>query len=373
MNLLIKIVLFLITILLLLFLLDRATGLKISMMEEWIDPYENTAGAEIRTDEDDENDKDQARNAGNERIQIVDGYKAIKIEQEVIDAAGLKFESPVSRTFTPEFTAYAEVIDITPLVTAKTRYSNMQADIRVLKNDLQSLDLNLKRALALHKTNSLSTGELEKHRADRNLKAAEIDAMNTHLENLAVEIESGWGKEISQLVLDRDRQDLFDRLTNHQSALVQVSLLKDNTLEDVQQKVYVSSRNRRDTAQEVKYLDRAIHVNNQLHGESYFYLLDSGKFLPGNRLFTWIEESGNSITGWFIPENAVIWYANEPWIYTKHDEQLFVRKPLLNARKLVDGWLVQEGINEDDFVVSHGGQTLLSEEFKWAIPNEDDD
>ena len=370
MNLIIKIVLFLITTLLLLFLLDRTTSFDISMLEGLIDMDKKTSGTEIRTDED---DKVQTQDGDIERIQIIEGYKAIKIEQEVINAAGLTFEKPVSRTIMPEFTAYAEVVDITPLVAAKTRYTNLEADINVLKSNLHSLDLILKRARALHESNSLSTGELEKHRADRNLKAAEIDAMNTHLVNLAVEIESGWGKEITRLVLDRDRQDLFDRLTSHQSALVQVSLLKDKTLGNIQQKVYVSNKNQRNTAQEVKYLDRAIHVNNQLHGESYFYLLESGNLFPGNRLFAWIEESGSSMTGLFIPENAVIWYANEPWIYIKHDEQLFVRKPLNNARKLVDGWLVRDGINEDDIIVSHGGQTLLSEEFKWAIPDEDDD
>ena len=92
------------------------------------------------------------------------------------------------------------------------------------------------------------------------------------------------------------------------------------------------------------------------------------------RLFAWVEESGNSSEGYFITDQAVIWYANEPWIYVKHGEELFIRKPLGKAKKIDNGWLLEDKtLVGDDLVVIKGGQILLSEEFKWAIPDENDD
>jgi len=371
MNLISKTLLFLIVVVLVLFLLDKTTSLEISPLKLLRIGQQEVMQLDDKTNERDDEENGHVKEA--ERIHIVDGYKGIHVEDEVIDAAGLKFANPVSMTFRPEFTAYAEVIDIAPLVAAKTRYINLKAELKILQNDLHNNNLILKRAEALHKIKSLSTRELEQNRADRDLKATQLAAMTTRLDNLVYDIKSDWGKEISRLVLDIDKQDLFDKLASHKSALIQISLLKDKILDSDQQNVYVSNRNQRDTALQVTYLDQAIRVNNQLFGESYYYFLDSGRFLPGIRLFAWIEESGDPLSGLFIPDSAVIWYANEPWIYIKHDDHLFVRKPLLKARKLADGWLTVEGVSQDDQVVIHGGQTLLSEEFKWAIPDEDDD
>ena len=149
--------------------------------------------------------------------------------------------------------------------------------------------------------------------------------------------------------------------------------MKNKTLINPQQKVFVNNRNQRQTAKQVSYLDQARQISNPLYGESYIYLLDMQKLSAGLRLFAWIEEEGKSINGFFLPETAVIWYANEPWMYIRYNDDMFVRKPLGSARKLTNGWLFEESQMNDILVITSGGQTLLSEEFKWAIPDEDDD
>ena len=86
------------------------------------------------------------------------------------------------------------------------------------------------------------------------------------------------------------------------------------------------------------------------------------------------SETENKVEGYFIPDNAIIWYANEPWVYVKHGADLFIRKPLGTARRMDDGWLLEDKLLADDeLLVIKGSQTLLSEEFKWAIPDENDD
>lgn len=153
-----------------------------------------------------------------------------------------------------------------------------------------------------------------------------------------------------------------------------LSLPKNKTLDEQQQKVFVNHVNQRDAALSATYLQQAQHVNNSLYGESHIYVIESQKIRPGMKLFAWVEESGVNIEGLFIPESAIVGYASQPWIYVVQDDELFIRKPLGEAGKINKGWLLNdETLVGDDLVVTRGGQTLLSEEFKWAIPDEDDD
>ncbi len=358
MNLFIKILLFLIVVLLVLFLIERTTSLDLGLLNEQVSP-----GHEERDNDGGDQDK----------VRIIDGYKAVELDGDVVEAAGIKYEKLTAVTFKPEFPAYAEAIDIAPLVLLKTKYNNLLAEKNILQNNLHSLNQIYKRAEALHKNKSLSTRELEQNRADRDLKSSELSALTTRMENLAYEIKSNWGNEISGLVLTSDKQETFTQLATHQASLILISLLKDQSLSSEQQTVFVSSNNQHDSALVATYLDRANQISNPLYGESYIYVVESKKFRPGVRLFAWIEEEGENLSGLVIPDSAIIWYASEPWIYIKLEDDLFVRKPVGKARKLSDGWLIDETLFHNVQVVTQGGQTLLSEEFKWAIPDEEDD
>jgi len=317
-------------------------------------------------DEDDEiPDKD--------RIHIIDGYKAIKLDEEQLATVGLSAARLSGMNFRPEFTAYARVVDIAPLVSLRTEYENLHAEKKITENALQSLRVNLRRARALHEARSLSTRELERVRAEVDQKAVELNAMNTRIENLVYKINSEWGKVIGDIALNPEMKTEFNRLALHRDALVTLSLPKDKTLTHTGQVVFISHTSHREDAISAKYLDEAKKAGNPLYGESYFYLLESGKFRPEMRMFAWVVESDETMTGLFVPEKAVVWYANEPWVYIQYENNLFIRKPLSDAIKIEKGWFLSDGIGADEQVVIRGGQTLLSEEFKWAIPDEDAD
>jgi hypothetical protein len=324
--------------------------------------------------------KSEARNSNDTdvddgtKVIIVDGFKAIQLNEKIVATSGLEFEAPKGIFFKPEFIAYAAVIDIEPLVSLKTERQVMLAEQKILQNDLTNYNKILKRAEALHKVKSLSTRDLEKNRADRDLKASRLSAMNTRLSSFEYKIKSLWGETLASFILGQDKKQVFDALASYKTSLILLSLTKNRTLEHNQEKVFINITNNRETAFIAKYLDKANRVSNPLYGESYMYSINARNLRVGTRLFAWIEESGENIEGIFIPESAVVWYANQPWIYLKHDENLFLRKSLGDARKIDKGWLIEDdALVGSDLVVTRGGQTLLSEEFKWAIPDEDDD
>ena len=360
MNLFIKAFLYLIIITLAGFLFAKVTDQEFGLVKE------------IAVS-DEVHEYNTADNDNDEKIQIVDGYKAIKVDEVIINTSGIKFEQLSGMSFKPEFTAYAEVMNIAPLVSLRSEYLNLRAEKSILQNDVNNHHKILKRAEALNKTKSLTTRELENIRADYAVKVSRLNAMETRLQGFVYNLKSNWGDKISQLLLEENHRSDFDKLASHEASLISISLLKNQTLANPQQKVYVSSKNQRSTAIQVHFFDQAKQASNPLYGESYIYLLESQKLSSGIRLFAWIEQQGEPMRGFFVPDSAVIWYANKPWIYTRYEDDLFVRKPLGVARKLTNGWLLQEPFANNAWVVTSGSQTLLSEEFKWAIPDEDDD
>jgi hypothetical protein len=305
---------------------------------------------------------------------VVDGYKAMQLDEDVVDASGIEVSNVEKISIKPESLVYAEIVDIESLVALKTEFEATLAEQYILISDLNNHNKNLQRAEALHKAKSLSARDLDKSRADRDLKSSELRAVNTQLASIKYKVKSLWGEQLASYLFDENKRHEFDLLASYKTSLVLLSLPKNKSLGNKNQKVYINHLNQRESAVAATYLDKANHVNNALYGESYLYLLESDKARAGMKLFAWLEDSGESIEGLFLPDSAVIWYANEAWVYIKQGEELFLRKPLGDAKKITNGWLIENSlIKDNEVVVTRGGQTLLSEEFKWAIPDEDDD
>ncbi|MGB1801120.1 MAG: hypothetical protein ACPHLK_09875, partial [Gammaproteobacteria bacterium] len=126
-------------------------------------------------------------------------------------------------------------------------------------------------------------------------------------------------------------------------------------------------------ARKAYFISAAPFSDNTLQGETYFFRTNGNKIRIGMRLYVWLPNTGFTGEGVNIPAEAIVWYAGKPWAYIQIDEEHFSRRSLLNPVQTSDSWLVTENFNVGDRIVVSGAQTLLSEEFKYAIPDEDDD
>ncbi len=91
------------------------------------------------------------------------------------------------------------------------------------------------------------------------------------------------------------------------------------------------------------------------------------------RLIVWIPQSKTVQMGVRLPAESIIWYAGKPWAYVKLSEELFARRSVPRESELDDAWFVRDGFTTDEHIVVSGAQLLLSEEFRWQIPEEDTD
>jgi len=87
----------------------------------------------------------------------------------------------------------------------------------------------------------------------------------------------------------------------------------------------------------------------------------------------WVPQSGPGVAGVEVPYSAVVWYAGKPWIYVEQAPGRFVRRAVGRHTENGSDWFVRAGLRSGERIVVTGGQMLLSEEFRWQIPEEDND
>ncbi len=86
----------------------------------------------------------------------------------------------------------------------------------------------------------------------------------------------------------------------------------------------------------------------------------------------WIPQSSETLSGVFVPESAVVWSNGKSWVYIKDSEELFLKRAINDPVELGNGVFVFDGLTVGDEVVISGAQMLHAEEYRWSIPDEDD-
>ena len=94
--------------------------------------------------------------------------------------------------------------------------------------------------------------------------------------------------------------------------------------------------------------------------------------LPSNSPVLVIAESLRKLEGVEVPADSVVRYAGKSWIYLQTRSDEFERKNI-SENFLTGAGFFTTKLTKDKVVVTEGAQTLLSEELKHLITNENED
>ncbi|MGR8920574.1 MAG: hypothetical protein ACU85V_13235, partial [Gammaproteobacteria bacterium] len=98
-------------------------------------------------------------------------------------------------------------------------------------------------------------------------------------------------------------------------------------------------------------------------------LVERPGLAAGMRVDVWVG-AGDVEEGYRVPAAAIVWHGGRRWYYAAVDEASFERRALPSARADGSGSVVPEAPGS---IVVAGAQTLLAEEHRGLIPDEDDD
>jgi len=111
---------------------------------------------------------------------------------------------------------------------------------------------------------------------------------------------------------------------------------------------------------------------SKLFGNVGLFYLDGDNLSP-ERKITVYTNTIDSMEGYFIPENALIYHNGKIWSYFKEKDYLFTRYELSKFNIMNDGQLFVNEELKNINIVNSGAQVLFAEEFRTQIMQEDDD
>jgi hypothetical protein len=290
----------------------------------------------------------------------------VHLDEQQLKNSGIRTQNlPISQ-YTPELIAYGSVLNIQALLEIQSHLSIANANYLAAKADSSQARHALKRLQNLHDNQAISTRKLQIQqkiwRSSKNL----LDTTRLQKETLQQTLRLNWGEKLSN-----DYSHIAS-ITSGLQVLLSVSLSANKTLSQGTEIIFVHPSGDRKKAIVAKFLSAALQTDQFSQGESYFFLAANTGLIAGMRITAWIPQT-RKLTGVIIPETSLLWHLGQAFVYLETQPQTFTRHTISGPVKSPTGFFVLDPVLVGKKIVVTGAQTLLSEEFRSQIPDEDDD
>lgn len=308
-----------------------------------------------------------------------DGAATINLSPASQQQSGLTTTTLQSAAYQAQASYLGTVIGIEPLVELRTRYLSARADASLARASLSNSQQEHQRLLQLNGDNK-NVSDRAVAIAEAALKSdqARVGAADAAANNVRDNIRQQWGNTLADWATDASAKDPFQRLLQSRDVLLQITLPFDASAPDQHASLLVEPMGGQGQASKATFISASPQTDGTIQGKTYYYRAPAEVLRAGMRVTARFASSDKRSAGVIVPDTAVVWYANQAWVYQKESAEKFVRRQV-NTDIEVDsksgiGWFnTSSGLKPGDKVVSSGAQLLLSEEFKYQITNENDD
>lgn len=286
--------------------------------------------------------------------------------------ADIKTQPLVSSTIQPEFVAYGVVLGLEPLLALRQQYLAAQALQDSAAAKYQEADANLSRTRSLHQSDIVSTRRLQEQQAQWQTDKANLATSSYQQQTILASGRLQWGDTLTTWFTQHHGKQA-ERFLNHRAQLLQITLPANTSLPPGLKSLAVGTQGRRDLAIRATLISQAPQVDPITQGERYFFECEGHNLPFGAYLNAWIPSGSPGKTGVLIPESAVVWHLGQAHIFIKTAEGQFSRRTLTELVPDKNGYFAAAGFEPGEEIVITGAQTLLSDQLKNLIPNEDKD
>lgn len=315
-----------------------------------------------------ENDLTETARSG---VKMINGRLAVHLPETVQQQADIKLEKLEQAEYRKELHAVALVIDIQPLVKLRSDIREIQTGIKMAETALQVSSREYERLKLLHEeASNISDKDLQQSKLQWMSDELELQGKRNRFDDLKDESIQTWGSELTEQIINNS--DIVQRLIERKLLLLLVTIENNQPLPEGADTATISQHGRPEFTGEAYFLARALHVDSKTLGQTYLFYTPAVSLRTGQYIDAWITADNNLQQGVYIPPQAVIWYVDKPWVYQKTGKHSFVRKEVKDFAVTRQGWFVRNEFQGGDEIVIQGAQMLLSEEFRWSIPDEDD-
>ena len=286
--------------------------------------------------------------------------------------AGIQTQPLTAAQPTPEFIAYGTVLNPEPLLTIRLQFLAASAQQDSAQARYGEAAQNLSRTRALHGQDIVSTRRLQEQQAIWQADKANLAANSYQQQAIVANSRLLWGDTLSNW-FTRAQDKNAAQLLEHRAQLVQITLPANSQLDAAVKLAHVHERGQRQAALPATLISVAPQVDPVTQGQRYFFKCEPCRLPFGAHITAWIPSDGQAVSGVNIPQSAVIWHQGLAFVFIKTAAEQFSRRPLTQYSANAQGYFVAGSFKPGDEVVSSGAQTLLSQQLKALIPDEDGD
>ncbi|MHB1249705.1 MAG: efflux RND transporter periplasmic adaptor subunit [Polaromonas sp.] len=267
---------------------------------------------------------------------------------------------PVTR-FQPQTSAYASVLDPGPLLQLRGQLRSAQLQTDAARTQAAASEREYRRLTVLNgQDHTVSDKVTETARATRDADRAHLETAQASLLAARDTARSRWGDVLTGWAL-ATRSPQLDALNSGQQALLSVALPQGGATGSPPSTIHIKLPG---TAGEITahLVSPSPLADPVIQSPTYFYQAPRGGLRTGMRIDALLP-TGQSVDGVVIPNSAVVWYANRPWVYVQSTDTQFVRREIAVDTPAPGGWFVAQWHGGERVVVK-GAALLFSQEFQ---------
>ncbi|MEQ8496518.1 MAG: hypothetical protein RLW42_20065 [Gammaproteobacteria bacterium] len=328
-----------------------------------VDDEARAADADNNNNNDDEDDDDIPS-----RVVDTSGGRFVRLDQAEQALAGIRVARLPLTTVTPEIHAVGIVADDPALAAAHAELARARERRAAQAATAAAVGERLARLRALADGGRLGAAreiaDLEVTARRERERTLELGAAVAQAEQALV---ARWGRELVEV--SAPGTPLAATLAAGEAALVSFALPNNEAPAGTQ---HVGVDGARESAVPARLLAPAPSVLASASGASWYAVATLSGVRHGMAVDVWAPSVREPLRGALLPDAAVVWHGGRRWYFAARDEGLFERIAL----PAQPGGLAQAllpAATTDVAIVTRGAQTLLAEEFRGAIPDEDDD
>lgn len=327
------------------------------------------AGRAAADDDDDESVDEAGAAVDGGRLVVVDGHPRVLLSAAEQALAGIEVAIPERAEVQPEERRRGVVADDAALREAQAALAATRAARAAQAATAAALAARVDHIRALPQDTQLGVRRelLDLELAWRREHERAVTLAGEE-ERLARQLEARWGAALVELTTPRGALDTA--LATGERVVVQFTAAGGTPPETV----VVAADSDRGAAVAAAVIGRAPDVLPGLPGATWFASVAGAGLRRGMAVDVWLPRASASVVGLRLPRRALLWHGGRQWFYVQVASGAFERRALVALLAQGDTVIVPApAAAAAEPVVVAGGQSLLAEEFRGAIPDEDDD
>ncbi|MDD1621686.1 MAG: hypothetical protein LUQ11_09405 [Methylococcaceae bacterium] len=316
-------------------------------------------------------DDDPPQSTGGSAM-TADGEVTLNLAPKSQQLAGIKTQPLEAAQQQPEFTAFGTIVSLEPLLQLRQQYLAARAQQDGAKAKYNEAHLNLSRTRNLHDQDIVSTRRLQEQQAQWQADKASLDASGYQQQTILSTSRLEWGDTLTDWFI-RAQGKTAEQFLNHGAQLLQVTLPANTHLNPDIRRIFIDEHGRRDTAIQATLISASPRIDPISQGERFFFKIEGRRIPFGTHVTAWIADDAGQTPGVIVPASALVWHLGQAFVFIKTADNHFSRRALPAYTPGSQGYFVTKSLRAGEEIVTTGAQTLLSQELKNLIPNEDKD